>query len=413
MAILWSSHLCPLASSAGMRKAGSTDGRLDSEDLAAERVSGLHLKKCSQPEATVMQKVYPKKPIPCFSAILVICFIFAFLPTFAFSDSPKQKEIEEPFVFRIGTIVPAGVSYMKYAEKALRDFEEATDGRVKCKLYAGGVLGDGFDMVKMVQNGELEGAFVLSYGLEKIVPEIMVLTVPLLLFDDEFELSYILDKYKPIFAQYALESGIEILDLFPAGCLYGFSAVPISGVADLKGKRFMCLKNSDFSCPSQKSDFFIPLSLLEVESALSSGKVDIVYAPPTAAVIMGWYPHIRSIILGQYCFSPVIAAFIANHAAYHQLPEKTRSMFSKSISDQREKMIRQVRRDNEIAMLGLMKRGVDIIQPTPEEIAEGRKASRPSWDWGIGKAYPRHLLEDILRDLEAYRASQNRMESKK
>ncbi len=357
-----------------------------------------------------MKKRYAQKMISCLSAILPFAFAFTFLPAPAFSDSPEQNETAKPFVFRIGTIAPAGVSYMKYIQKACKEFEEAIDGRLKFALYAGGVLGDEFDIVKMVQNGELDGALVSSFCLEKVVPEILVLTLPPLLFDDEFELSAILDKYEPIFAQYALERGIQILALFPVGCHWIFSSVPISGPADLEGKRLMCLKESDF-CPPDGSDSYfsyVPLSQSEMESALSNGKVDVVYGHPALAVIMGLYPYVRSVITGRYCLCPMIVAAIVNPAAYHRLPEKTRSMMSSAIGEQREKVLKQGRRDNEIAMLGLMKRGVKIIQLTPEEIADTRKAVQPSWSVGVDKAYPRELLDDIIRDLEAYRAAKEK-----
>ena len=356
-----------------------------------------------------MQKVYPTKPIPCFSAILVICFIFAFLPTFAFSDSPKQKEIEEPFVFRVGTIMPAGVSITKYIEKEMRELDTLTDHRLKFELHSGGGLGDEPAMVKMVQDGELDGAIVTPSGLGDLVPESLILSLPFLC-RDEYEMEFILEKYEPIFAEHARKRGVGILTLATAGCSPMYSTVPLSGPGDMRKKKIMCIGKSGITrCAN---DFSIPLSLSDMESALSKGEVEVVFGPPSFVVVMGWYPYIKYVYMS--CFVSPIGAVIVNLDRYQRLPEDIRSVITELISKQKKINQKRLRRDNEIAMLGLMKRGVKIIQIQPEAIEEGREFSKTHWwDSGVGKFYSRELLNNILRDLEAYRADQNRMESKK
>jgi TRAP-type transport system periplasmic protein len=271
------------------------------------------------------------------------------------------------------------------------------------------VLGDEPDMVKMVQDGELEGAYVTSFSLEEVVPETLVLLLPLL-FQDEFEMDFILEKYEPLFAQYAYERGIEILGIFSGGCSPIFSTVPISGFDEIRDKKVMRLENSTFFTRPFGADG-IPLSFSEVESALNSGKVEVVLGPPAAVVVLGWYPYIRYIVME--CTVPVIIASIVNREVFQKLPEKARSIIKKFVREQRKILLKRFRRDNEIAMLGLMKRGVNIIRFSPEEMEHQREATKPFWDSGVGKFYSRELLNNILRDLEAYRADQNRMESKK
>lgn len=339
---------------------------------------------------------------------LVLCFALHIPVTISLAEPPTPQKEKPQYVIRVGTMAPAGVSYMKYTEKGNRDIEALTDHRVKFELYAGGVLGDEPDMVKMVQEGKLEVALVTSFSLEEVAPETLVLSLPFL-FQDEFELDFILEKYEPLFAQYAHERGIEILGIFPVGCSPIFSTVPISGFDEIKDKKVMMLENSTFFTRPFGADG-IPLSFSEVESALNSGKVEVVFGPPAAIVVLGWYPYIRYIVME--CIAPVIVTFIVNLDEFQKLPEKARSIIKKFIREKRKKSLKRIWRDNEIAMLGLMKRGVKIIRFPPEEMERQREATKAFWDSGVGKWYPRELLDNILRDLEAYRAGQNTMENK-
>jgi len=340
---------------------------------------------------------------------LLLCFALLIPVANSLAGSPPPQKEKPQYVIRVGTMLPTGVSHMKYVEKNSREFEALTGHRLKFELYAGGVLGDEFAMVKMVQEGELEGALLSPFGLADAVPETMILSLPFLC-RDEYEMEFILEKYEAVFAGYARERGVELLGVFPAGCSPVFSTVPLSGYGEIKDKKVMTFETSTFPNRPSGADS-IPLSFSEVEPALNSGKVEVVFGPPAVVVTMGWYPYIRYAYMT--CVTSTIGAFIFNSDRYRNLPEDIRSdFFTEFLRKQQTMNQKLIRRDNEIAMLGLMKRGVKIIQIPPEEMERRREATKPFWDSGVGKWYPRELLDNILRDLEAYRAGEVTMENK-
>ena len=342
--------------------------------------------------------------------ILVLCLTLHIPNSISLAESPQPQTDKPKYILRIGTMAPAGISYMKYLDKQIRELEELIDHRVKFELYAGGVLGDEPAMVKMVQEGELGSTIVSTFSLEGVAPETLVLSLPYL-FRDEYEMDFIIEKYESIFAGYARERGIEILGLFPIGSFRIFSTVPILRPDELRDKKVACLENSDFF-----TEFFrllhwqapVPLSISKVAPALNSGKVEVIFGPPAAVVVLGWYPHIRYVVME--CFSVAIEGFLVNTDLYQNLPKEVRAMFTKFIREQRKKMMDWCRRDDEIAMLGLMKRGVNIIRWSPEDIEKLRENAKTFWDFGAGKWYPRKLLDDIVRDLEEYRAAKGTTE---
>lgn len=345
--------------------------------------------------------------------VLILCLTLHIPNSISLAESPQPQTDKPQYIFRIGSIAPAGISYMKYFDKLLRELEELLDHRVKFEVYAGGVLGDEPAMVKMVQEGELGSTIVNTFSLEGVAPETLVLSLPYL-FRDEYEMDFIIEKYESIFAGYARERGIEILGLFPIGSFQIFSTVPILRPDELRDKKVTSLKKSQFFTEFLRSARWqspVPLSISEVAPALNSGKVEVIFGPPAVVVILGWYPHIRYVVME--CFSVAIEGFLVNTDLYQNLPKEVRAMFTKFIREQRKKMMDWCRRDDEIAMLGLMKRGVNIIRWSSEDMEKLRKNAKRLWDYGAGKWYPRKLLDDIVRDLEEYRAAKGTIENKR
>ena len=341
--------------------------------------------------------------------ILVFCFTLHVPISISLAESPQPQTDKPQYFLRIGTIAPAGISYGKYMDKQMKELEKLTGHRVKFEVYTGGVLGDEPAMVKMVREGELDFAVVSTFSLEEVAPETLVLSLPYL-FRDEYEAEFIIEKYESTFAAYARERGIEILGLFSIGFGQIFSTVPISGPDELRDRKVMCIEKSEFNCSSRRQPR-VPLSLSEVEPALSSGEVEVVFSPPAGVVILGWYPYIRYTVME--CFSPVIVAAFCNSDLYQSLPEEILSTITKVSREQRKKSLKRVWRDNEIAMLGLMKRGVNIIRWSPEDMEKLRKNAKAFWDFGVGKWYTQKLLDDIVRDLEEYRAAKGTTENKR
>jgi len=338
--------------------------------------------------------------------ILVFCFTLHVPISISLAESPQPQTDKPQYILRIGTIAPAGISYGKYMDKQMKELEKLTDHRVKVKLYPGGVLGDESAMVKMVQEGELDGAVLTTLSLGEVAPETLVLSLPYL-FRDEYEMEFIIEKYESIFVGYARERGIEILGLSPMGSAQIFSTIPILKPDELRDRKVGCPEKSKFFTEFFRSARWqspVSLSLSKVQSALSSGKVEVVFGNAAGVVLLGWYPYIRHTVME--CFSVAFVVAFVNSDWYQNLPEEIRSTITKVSREQRKKMLKWARRDDEIAMLGLMKRGVNIIRWSPEDMEKQRETAKTFWDFGAGKWYPHKLLNDIVRDLEDYRRQQ-------
>ncbi len=98
-----------------------------------------------------------------------------------------------PIVINIGTLAPANTPWIKDAiDTVVPSLSWETSGVVNLKIYAGGVRGEDVDVVKKMRLGELQGCGCTAQGFMDAVPELAVLTLPLV-FDNYGQVDCVLD----------------------------------------------------------------------------------------------------------------------------------------------------------------------------------------------------------------------------
>ena len=63
----------------------------------------------------------------------------------------------EARTYKIATVAPDGLGWIKDLRQAFKTIDAETEGRVKFKLYPGGVQGDDFTVVRKMRIGQLHG----------------------------------------------------------------------------------------------------------------------------------------------------------------------------------------------------------------------------------------------------------------
>ena len=113
------------------------------------------------------------------------------------------------------------------------DIREKTDGRVKFKIYAGGVQGDEKDVVRKMRINQIHSAGFTGVGLGEIVPELRILELPMM-FQSYDEVDFVTSQLYDEFAQRFEEKGMIILGWADVGFAYVYSKNPIQTIADLR-----------------------------------------------------------------------------------------------------------------------------------------------------------------------------------
>jgi len=80
---------------------------------------------------------------------------------------------------KIATLAPDGTSWMKQMRKGAKEISERTDGRVKIKIYPGGVMGNTNTVLQKMRIGQLHGAAFTGSSLSQVYPDAQLYSLPM------------------------------------------------------------------------------------------------------------------------------------------------------------------------------------------------------------------------------------------
>ena len=99
---------------------------------------------------------------------------------------------------KVGSVAPRNSPWDKALAEISSRWAEVSGGRVVLKIYPGGIAGGEADMLRKVKVGALDGVVLSSMGLNKISPDLLILTMPLII-RDKPELDYVMKKIGPTY----------------------------------------------------------------------------------------------------------------------------------------------------------------------------------------------------------------------
>ena len=206
-------------------------------------------------------------------ALLAISIVLLLAPT------------AQALTLKIATIVPDGSSWLVEMRRAAKNIADKTEGRVKLKFYPGGVMGSDKTVLRKIRAGQLQGGAFTSGALADIYPDIELYSLPLLLRNYQ-EVDYVRAQMDARLTAGLAERGLEVLAISDGGFAYVLSGVPVRKVEDLEGKKVWSPEDDKMTEVTLDVAGVspVPLPIADVYTALQTGLVDTVAAPPMGAI---------------------------------------------------------------------------------------------------------------------------------
>ncbi|OGP52904.1 MAG: hypothetical protein A2Y65_10135 [Deltaproteobacteria bacterium RBG_13_52_11] len=315
---------------------------------------------------------------------------------------PSAESAEEGLVIKMATLAPEGSSWIKQFNTMNAEVMEKTKDKVRFKIYPGGVLGDEKDMMRKVQIGQIHGAALTTGGLVALFKEIDVVHIPFF-FQNYGEVDYVLKKMGPSFKKGLEDNGYILLGWAEAGFIYLMSTTPISSVADLKKAKVWIWHES----PLAKAIFneagvaAIPLSATDVLVGLQTGMVQVVYAPPTAAIALQWFTKVKYIT--DVPLSYIGGGLVVRKDIFKRLPESFQNIILESFQRHLDQLKIVTRQENQEAIKVMEKNGVKIVTPQQDQVAEFKRLSDTAIAHFANQTFSTKVLADVTAYLENYR----------
>jgi TRAP-type C4-dicarboxylate transport system substrate-binding protein len=327
--------------------------------------------------------------------VLVFLVLLAVSLGYLFLLSSTKSYGAERYLIKFATVAPEGSSWMNRMRELDRDIREKSKGQVGFRIYAGGVAGDELDVLKKIRIGQIHGAGFSGVGFGQILPSVRVLDLPFL-FRNYQEIDLVHKALEDFFAAEFRKKGFEFLSWAEVGNVNLFSQSPIQRVADMARLKVWAWTGD----PIAKETFSvmgtnpIPLAIADVTTALNTGMIDTVYAPPLAALALQWNLYTKYMTSLPLAHSTG-AVLLARSFSDKMPPELLRLLkdeFRRSMAD----LTLEVRKQTEESLGILEKSGVKILPlPGESDLKDFYKVHDQVAQALTGKLYSKELLDRV------------------
>ncbi len=313
------------------------------------------------------------------------------------SPAAAQKAI------KFATLIPEGSTWMKVMAELDKELQEKTGGKVKFKMYAGGVVGDEKDVVKKIRINQFHAAGFTGIGLGEIAPEVRILDSPWL-FRGNAELDHVYKAFDGEFRAALDKGGYELLGWTELGPVHVFSKTPIEKPEDMKKCKMWVWEGDPIAQSAYKAIGVnpIPLPVVDVMSQLQTGMIDAVYGPPSVVLTMQWFTKTKFVY--SVPMAQAAGAVVVSKKFLEGLAPEDRAALKEISAKHLGRLNGLIRKENDAALATLKAQGLSMTgASTPEIIAKYRELGVFARKELAGKLYTPELLARVEKSLEEFR----------
>lgn len=309
----------------------------------------------------------------------------------------------EETVIKFATLAPEGSTWMKIMQEWNRELIEKSGGKMRFKIYSGGVSGDEKDVVRKIRLGQLHAGGFTGVGLGEIAPKVRLLDAPFL-FLDTGEVDHIYQTFDKEWNAAFEKSGYILLGWAEVGFVYFFVNEPIQTLADLKKVKMWMWEGDPIAEAAFKTLGVnpIPLSITDVMTSLQTGLINGVYSSPLAILALQWFT--RTKYMYDFQLANAAGAVLISKPFFDKIPANLQSLLLETGKQHLTQLTQLSRKENKAAMETLKKNGVKMIAPEAKEIESYRAVGEKARKALVGKLYDEDLLNRVESTLEQFRS---------
>ena len=289
---------------------------------------------------------------------MVLRFITLGLLLFSLSGQVYAKT----YVLKFATLMPTGTSWTKLLDEWVQEVEQKSEGRLKFKMYPGGVMGDEPDVLRKLRKGLLHGGMFTGDGIGRIYSPARVLEVPFL-FQDTDESDYVRTQMMPELEAGFRESGFELLGWPEVGFIHFFYKQPITSMDDIRKLNIWLWQGDPLGEAFFKAAAIdpVPLSVIDVYTQLSAkhGSIDTVYISSFGAIALQWYTKLN--YASHIPFTNAIGGLVVSNRFFNKLPEDLQQLLKTTGKRLGDDIRMRAREENERSLAILEKNGIEFM----------------------------------------------------
>lgn len=268
-------------------------------------------------------------------------------------------------VLKLGTLAPAGSAWHEILKDMGSDWERETGGRVKLRIYAGGVQGAESDMIRKLGIGQLQAAALSNVGIHDITPEPKAMSIPLF-FRSEAEAECVFAAKRPAMEAALARRGYTVVQWSRLGALQLFCTSARPTPQDMAGVPFFVQAGDTAAAEAWRAAGFrtVELAATDLYPGLTTGMIQCVPSLPLYVLTARLFEKARYVTDLEWGF--MYGATIVRTDAWERIPADTRRALLDSAARRGAAADREVRRMNREALEAMGRQGLTTVKVEPE-----------------------------------------------
>ncbi len=306
---------------------------------------------------------------------------------------PPSARADE-VVIKLGTLAPNGSSWHTLLKEMGQTWSQLSGGKVKLRIYPGGVVGSEGDMVKKMRVGQLQAAALTTIGLHEITPEPQVIDVPMLV-DSWPTLDYVLSRMAPEIEKSLAAKGYTVLNWSEVGFVRFFSTHHYASYEEMKQAKVFAWEGDPASVRAWRAAGFHPvvISSTDIVPSLETGLIDTVAMAPLYAFSSRMFERAKYML--DLPWAVLTGASVVKSEIWEKIPSELRGKLIESAREFAHRLDAEVRRMDSEALQTMRKQGLQVVPPTDR--AAFRRAAEASYPVIRGQVVPAALFDEVKK----------------
>ena len=307
---------------------------------------------------------------------------------------------------KIATIAPEASDWMQGMRRGAKEISERTDGRVKIKLYGGGVQGSDSQVMRKIRIGQLQGGSFTTAVLMDIYKDIGLYNLPMV-FNDQAEVDYVRERLDERLFRELEDAGFVSFGFAATGFSLILSNEPVDSVDDLKNKKVWVPQGDPISEAALKALGLnpAPLPLSDVFTGLQTRLIEIVPGSPIGALVLQWHTKVDYMTDLPLLYTAGLTAI--DKRAFKRLKPNDQAIVREVMTRLYKEYDEKSATDDIEAKAALVKSGVTRVAVNADDAAELRRIVLAS-NRKMGEAghFSLDLYDEMLGYVDEYRTLQ-------
>jgi TRAP-type C4-dicarboxylate transport system substrate-binding protein len=308
-------------------------------------------------------------------------------------------------VVKMATLVPDGSSWFLVLKETAEKWRDLSGGRVVVRLYPGGVAGDDPDVVRKMRLGTLNAGVLTSVGVAEVDRSVYALGVPMM-YRSYDEVYYVLEKMRPRLEANLEAKGFVALNWVDGGWVHFFAQKPVRIPGDLKALKLFTWAGDSQAVETWRSAGFnpVPLPSTEIATALQTGLVNALGAPPQVAVIAQYFNNAKN--MTDMPWQLLLGATLINKATWERIPADLRPKLLDATREAGRRLQEEIRSSGERDVEAMRKRGLNVVAVDAQAREAWLRTAESMYPRIRGTLIPAEAFDEALRYRDEYRKSQ-------